>query len=30
MLYNKQRLNHIITFMLKVKIEIYPTNKNPN
>ena len=26
----KQHQNHIITFMLKVKIEIYPTNKNPN
>lgn len=26
----KQYQNHIITFMLKVKIEIYPTNKNPN
>ena len=27
---NKQHQNHIITFMLEVKIEIYPTNKNPN
>lgn len=25
----KQHQNHIITFMLKVIIEIYPTNKNP-
>ena len=26
----KQHQNHIITFMLKIKIEIYSTNRNPH